>query len=72
MKQTYICLDCGHTFTYNNKTSDGKCCPNCDGNIVPCTIGIDLVEGKDRSARVSPMNMVHTAEMLTTMINIGG
>jgi len=54
MKQDYICLDCGHTFTYNRRTSDGRRCPDCDGPIVPCTIGIDLASGKDCTATHKP------------------
>lgn len=46
MKQTYICLDCGHTFTSDHQRMDGKCCPDCGGRMTACTIDIDLAKVK--------------------------
>ena len=51
MRQTYCCLNCGHIFIGTRRKTDGTRCPNCNGGIVPCTIGIDLASGESQTSQ---------------------
>lgn len=44
MRSNYICLDCGHTFTDDDRITDGKNCPRCKGLL--CRLNPDIAKDK--------------------------
>lgn len=49
VQRTFVCYDCNHMVTGDDRKYDDRFCEKCGGKITPAMTGVDFGTGKDSS-----------------------